>query len=124
MGESPHFFPPSAIAYFKENQRRSSLVFRRNKSRQLFVHQVKVLTVSNSSVIQVGDVFGCVDPFTYSEAYGGYRGAPSFATKETAEPINSKLHIANQVDEDTTDYNFLGEGQEANIPNIRGVKAR
>ncbi|PWK05039.1 hypothetical protein [Tumebacillus permanentifrigoris] len=99
-------------------------MIRRNESRQLFIHSCKILSCSNSSVIQVGDVFGCVDPFSYEEAYGGYRGAPSFVTKETAEPINTRLHYANQTDEDTTDYNFLGEGQESIIPNIRGVKAR
>ncbi|MBL0386736.1 hypothetical protein JJB07_08730 [Tumebacillus sp. ITR2] len=99
-------------------------MFPRNKSRQLVIANAKVLFVANSAVLQIGDVYGCVDPFSYGEAYGGYRGAPSFITKETAEPINTNLHFANQTDEDTTDSNFIGEGQETIIPNIRGVKAR
>lgn len=99
-------------------------MFRRNKSRQIVIRECKIIFLANSSVVQVGDVYGCVDPFTYEEAYGGYRGAPSFATLETAEPISTKLHFANQLDEDTTDFNFFGEGQETILPNIRGVKAR
>ncbi|KEO82891.1 hypothetical protein [Tumebacillus flagellatus] len=99
-------------------------MFPRNKSRQTVVGGVKVIFLANSAVLQVGDVYGCVDPFSYSEAYGGYRGAPSFITKETAEPVNTRLHFANQADEDTTDFNFFGEGQEAIIPNVRGEKAR
>lgn len=99
-------------------------MIRRDRPKQVYVQNTLVLDVSVSAVLQVGDVFGPVDPFSYGEAYGAYRGAPSFVTEAELEPVNTRLHYANQVDEDYRDSNIVGEQLEVFSPNVRGVKAR
>ncbi|MCX7570039.1 hypothetical protein OS242_08680 [Tumebacillus sp. DT12] len=99
-------------------------MIKRDRQRQVIVGHMTVLNISFSSVLQVGDA-PVIEPFDYAEAYSGYRGAASFVTEETQKPVNTRLHYANQVDEDVRDSNTLGEEYlEAFEPNIRGVKAR
>lgn len=84
-----------------------------------------VIAIGPSGVVQIGDVWEGVDPFSYGEAYSGYRGAPGFVIVERfKEPINTQLHYANQVDEDIRDQDVLGENLEVFLPNTRGVEAR
>jgi hypothetical protein len=96
----------------------------RSRSRQVVVGQIHVNLIGFSGVLQVGDVFDEVSPFSYGEAYGGYRGAASFVTGAVLEPSNTRLHYANQFDEDVRDSNQWGDFQEVPRPNIRGEKAR
>ncbi|HEU4964362.1 MAG TPA: hypothetical protein VFV52_11010 [Bacilli bacterium] len=96
----------------------------RDRPKHVIIDQTLVLSITFSGIVQVGDVFGEVSPFSYGESYGGYRGAPSFVTKEVAERIDTRLHYANQLDEDVRDANILGRAHEVLRPNIRGEKAR
>ena len=99
-------------------------MIKRDRSKQVLVQSAHFQSFLFSGVLQVGDVFGDCYPFSYSEAYGGYRGAPSFATQEVATPQSTRLHFANQVDEDMNDITVTGEQVQTFIPNIRGGKAR
>lgn len=96
----------------------------RDRKKQVYVQNVQVLTVFFSSVLQVGDVSGDCYPFTYAEAYAGYRGEPSFKTEEVAKPTKTRLHFANQIDEDPYNTNIIGEKILTYPPNIRGEAAR
>ncbi|ARU61625.1 hypothetical protein CBW65_11830 [Tumebacillus avium] len=100
-------------------------MFKRTRAKQTIVQEMIVLAVGNSGVVQIGDVWQGVDPFDYSEAYSGYRGAPSFASKgRFEEPIDTRVHFANQVDEEVRDANMWGGTLEAFRPNTRGVDPR
>jgi hypothetical protein len=100
-------------------------MFKRNRAKQTVIQDMRVLSVVLSGVVQIGDVYQGVDPFSYTEAYSGYRGAPSFATlKRIEEPVNTRLHYANQLDEDVRDYNLFGKKLEVFLPNTRGVEPR
>lgn len=99
-------------------------MYRQDRSKQVIVNNISVDQVTFSAVLQIGDVNEDSYPFSYGEAYGGYRGAPSFVTSEGAEPIDDRLHYANQLDEDVTDWNIYGEKLEMNRPNIRGEEGR
>lgn len=99
-------------------------MIKRDRSKQIMINNIKVGSLIFSAVLQVGDVYEDCHPFSVGDAYGGYRGAPSFETEEELKPINTRLHYANQLDEDVTDYNIFGEKFETFRPNIRGEKAR
>ena len=99
-------------------------MIRRDRSKQVIVENVIIETIYFSAVVQVGDVYGTSHPFTYQEAYGGYRGAPSFVTAETPERVDTRLHFANQLDEDVLDYGIIGEDVITYLPNTSGVEAR
>ena len=99
-------------------------MIKRTRRRQVIAGDIEVLFVGNSGILQVGDVYDDVEPFSYGEAYAGYRGAASFATETILEPSNTRLHYQNQLDEDVRDHNIWGDLQEVMRPNIRGEKAR
>ncbi|MCX7570036.1 hypothetical protein OS242_08665 [Tumebacillus sp. DT12] len=96
----------------------------RDRKKQVYVQNVQALTVFFSSVLQVGDVYGDCHPFTYAEAYSGYRGEPSFKTEEVAPPNKTRLNFDNQLDEDPINFNIIGEKVVTYTPNIRGEAAR
>lgn len=100
-------------------------MFRRDRSKTIHVNNIKIESIIFSAVVQIGDVHEDCVPFSIGDAYGGYRGAPSFATDAVLEkPFDTRLHYANQLDEDVTDYNIFGEKFETFRPNIRGEEAR
>jgi hypothetical protein len=100
-------------------------MFRRDRSKQVNVNNILVIQITFSAVMQVGDVHDDCHPFSMGDAYGGYRGAPSFVSNAVLEePINTRLNYANQLDEDVTDYNIFGEKFEMFRPNIRGEEGR
>ncbi|MFD2171796.1 hypothetical protein [Tumebacillus lipolyticus] len=100
-------------------------MLKRNRAKQTIVQNMLVIAIGPSGVVQIGDVWEGVDPFSYGEAYSGYRGAPGFAiVGKFEEPINTQLHYANQVDEDVRDQDVVGKDVEVFLPNTRGVEAR
>jgi len=96
-------------------------MIKRNRSKQVIVRHVKVLSVYYSGVVQVGDVLGPVYGFAYGEATAGPRGAGSFGTEEIQSAVNSRLHFANQTDENVHDTNIYGEGVVMFRPRILEV---
>lgn len=99
-------------------------MIRRDRAKQVMIEHVVIETVFFSAVVEIGDVYGICDPFSYTEAYGGYRGAPSFITAEVTEPVDTRLHFANQLDEDVLDYDIRGEDVYTFRPNTKWVQAR
>jgi hypothetical protein len=100
-------------------------MYRRDRSKTIHVNNIKLENITFSAVVQIGDVYEDCVPFSIGDAYGGYRGAPSFVSNAVQEkPIDTRLHYANQLDEDVTDYNIFGEKMEMFRPNIRGEEAR
>jgi hypothetical protein len=99
-------------------------MIRRDRKKQVIIGDVNILTVYFSAVVQVGDVYADCWPFSYGEAYGGYRGAPSFATEDVPPPQDTRLHFANQLDEDVRNSDIIGDNIEVFRPNIRGEAAR
>ncbi|TCP55669.1 hypothetical protein EV586_103323 [Tumebacillus sp. BK434] len=100
-------------------------MFTRTRAKQTIVQEMLVLAVANSGVVQIGDVWQGIDPFSYGEAYAGYRGAPGFLEQgRFEEPIDTRLHFADQVDEEVRDSNMWGGIQETFRPNTRGVSPR
>jgi hypothetical protein len=98
-------------------------MFKRDRVRQSVVKYMHISDISTTGILQIGDVYDSVNPFSYAEAYAGYRGAPSFNTHEVLPRMDTRLHYANQVDEDVRDYNIYGEQPETFRPNVRGVEA-
>jgi len=99
-------------------------MFKRDRPKQIHVHTMHVLSITSSGVVQLGDVFGRVEPFEYGEAYAGYRGAASFLTTDQPAPVNTRLHFANQLDEDVLDLDILDEAIVVFTPNTYGGGTR
>lgn len=80
----------------------------RNRRKVTHIQAVKVNLILTSGVLQVGDV-RLVSPFSRSYSSGGPRGAASFTTQARHIHTATRLHFADQKDDQTRDFNIIGD---------------